>query len=270
MPIQVKLLGNWENDKQYKWDKPSIGILTSPVGVQKITQKWSKLPQQFNAWMLKGPGASKYREVGEVSPEFITKNLNLKIVPNPQKPDEINIDPHAINVIYTQNVGDEKVPMNYWTIAHRFGHAIKNNQVFKHLSVELEKDIKILMQNVFNRQPTKSMYGYTYDNKSMKMLAQFASALGTMGSARKGVLRNFYEFSYELLAQYMLTGKVKFNRLPFKVLDSYAWGRPQYLRPVWNQDNFEKWNDYITYMEEKYDNLFAEILENSVGHTFLM
>lgn len=272
MPIQVNLLGKWQDkDKQYRWDKPSIGILTSPVGVQKITQKWSKLPQQFNAWMLKGPGASKWIEVGEVTPEFITDKLKLKIVPNPQKPDEINIDPNAINVIYTQNMGVEKTPMNYWTIAHRFGHTIRrNNKTWDNLVSELNRDVLHLMQGVFNQQPTRSVYGYGFDPKGDRLMKQFASALGTMGSARKGVLRSFFEFSYELLAQYMLTGKVKFNRLPFKILDGYAWGRPQYSYPRIKPEDMEKWNDYISYMEEKYNNLLEEIVEGSVGHTYVM
>jgi hypothetical protein len=272
MPIQVNLLGNWQDkDKTYRWDKPSIGILTSPVGVEKITQKWSKLPQQFNAWMLKGPGASKYREVGEVQPEFITNNLKLKIVPNPQKPDEISIDPNAINVIYTQNVGAEKVPFTAWLIAHRFGHAIKNDQVFKHLSTELERDVKEIMQSMFGRQPSKSSWG-GYDSKGYKFLTQFVNALGTMGSARKGAIRTFFEFPYELLAQFMLTGKIRFNRLPFKILDYYTWGRPQYIRPQWalKEDDFERWNGYISHMEEKYQQLLEEIVERCVGHIFVM
>src|SRR5271170_7905000 len=129
MPIQVNLLGKWgPEDKNYRWDKPSIGILSSPVGVQKIQQKWARLPQQFNAWMLKGPGASKYVEVGLVGPEFLTNELKLKIVDNPKTPNEIKIEPNAINVIYTQNTGAERVPMNYWIIAHRWGHALARYQ----------------------------------------------------------------------------------------------------------------------------------------------
>jgi hypothetical protein len=274
MPIQLKTLGNWEDDKKYRWDKPSIGILTNPVGVQKITQKWSRLPQQFNAWMLKGPGASKYVEVGEVDESFLTNNLKLKIVPNPTKPDEINIDPNAINVIYTQNIGNEKVPMNYWTIAHRFGHTVRRkNQTFDYFTRELEKDVLNLMQSVFGRQPSKNtMYGQFFDSKGRQFLKQFANALGTMGSARKGQLRDFGEFPYELLAQYMLTGKITFNRLPFKIVDRYAWGKPQHIRPQWalKQDDFEQWNDFIVHMEEKYQQLLEEILESSVGKIFIM
>jgi hypothetical protein len=273
MPIQIKKLGNWEDDKKYHWDKPSIGILNSPVGVQKITQKWSRLPQQFNAWMLKGPGASKYIEIGEVNDAFITDNLKLKIVPNPTQPDEINIDPNAINVIYTQNIGDQKVPMTAWTIAHRFGHSTRRNQTYQYFVKELEKDILILMQNVYNTQPSKeAMYGQFYNTKGQKLLKQFATALGTMGSSRKNQLRSFGEFPHELLAQYMMTGKITFNKLPFKILSRYNWGKPEYTRPHWqmNQDDFDKWNEFIIHMEEKYQQLLEEIIESSVGKVYVM
>lgn len=275
MPIQVKTLGNWEDkDKRYRWDKPSIGLLTNPVGVQKIVQKWSRLPQQFNAWMLKGPGASKHVEIGEVSPTYLMDNLKLKIVPNPTQLDEINIDPNAINVIYTQNVGTEKGPMNYWTIAHRFGHTVRRkNQTWDYFTRELEKDILNLMQSVFGRQPSKEdMYGQYYNAKGQQFLKQFANALGTMGSARKGQVRDFGEFPHELLAQYIITGKITFNRLPFKIVDRYAWGKPQHIRPQWalKQDDFEQWNEFIVHMEEKYQQLLEEILESSVGKIFIM
>jgi len=274
MPIQVKLLGNWEDkDKRYRWDKPSIGILTNPVGVEKITQKWSNLPQQFNAWMLKGPGASKYVEVGEVRPTFLMDNLKLKIVPNPTQSDEINIDPNAINVIYTQNIGNEKAPMNYWTIAHRFGHAVKRNQTFQYFVREVEKDIVTLMQSVYGRTPEKeNMYGQVWNSKGRQFLRQFAIALGTMGSARKSKLRDFGEFPYELLAQYIITGKVTFNRLPFNVFHRYDYGKKRHIRPQWDmqQDDFEKWNEFIEHMEQTYQQLLEEILESSVGKIFIM
>lgn len=267
MPIQVKTLGNWEDkENKYRWDKPSINLLTNPVGVQKIIQKWSKLPQQFNAWMLKGPGVSKYNEIGQVDEAFLTNNLKLKIVPNPTKPDEINIDPNAINVIYTQNIGSEKVPMNYWTIAHRFGHTVRrNNKVWNYFTRELEKDIVTVMDNVFGRTPSNNTYGFDAAGKTL--LKKFANALGTMGSTRKNQLRNFDEFAFELLAQYMITGKVTFNRLPFKMIDRYAWGNPQHIYPRKQNKN---WNDYIEYMEEKYQNILEEIVEYAVGKIFIM
>jgi len=50
--------------------------------------------------------------------------------------------------------------------------------------------------------------------EDMILLGKFTKELGTMSSARNKKLDNFGEFMFELVAQYIITGKIRFNSLP--------------------------------------------------------
>lgn len=272
MPLNLQLLGRWgPQDRPHRWDRPSIGILTSPVGVEKIKAKWAKVPQQINAWMMRGPKASKVSEVGEVNYTYLQNTLRLKVVENPQAPDEISIDPHAINIVFTQNVGVEKMPMNYWTMAHRLGHALKNTPAYKYFWSELNKGLFELTELIFGQRPRQHPEYLTVTPEHENFLRRFAEAIGTMNSARKGWLRNYYEFGYELLAQKIATGKVKFNPFPRKVVEKYAWGRPQYRYYTTRSDyDFEYAEERLQGIASEADYNLDYLLSSSQGKILVM
>jgi len=248
------------------WEKPGapkhnytakdIGILTSPKGVEKIKKKWEKVPQNFDLYFLRAPGAGRHVEEGEVDEKFLKGELNLNIP----------INRSNITVIYTNNLGTEKMPMNAWTIAHRFGHAVRQLKPYQYYMREVEKDFNHLLSMVYGQQ-SKSQY-QVYDRKADNDKKHLAHALGTMGSARKKALVNFGEFNHELLAQYITQGNIKFNKLPRMVPTRYAWGNPigMYAR----QEDREMNDEYVEYMAEKYESDIDMILNHCVGKIFVM
>src|SRR5690606_27691325 len=70
----------------------------------------------------------------------------------------------------------------------------------------------------FNDDAPLSSYGGYGDNNNIQMRwtirRKFLQALGTFKSAREGNLREYFEFHYEMFAQYLLQGEIKFNPLP--------------------------------------------------------
>jgi hypothetical protein len=267
-------MGQWGPDakRAYGYSKQDVGILQNPTSVSKIYKKWSNTHNEFDFYFLRSNEARKQIEVGEVSQEWVKQNLKVDIQPRKD----------AITVIFTQNTGAEKIPMTAWTIAHRLGHAIRRTDNFeRYLSGEIAKDFRELLKKIYGidkTQTNKYSYGYGYgynpntdDEKELRALAQ---AVGTMRSARQGNLRNFFEFTYELIAQWIITGKIKFNPLPrsLTLRKRMAWGRPadDVRNSRISSEEHAEWNEVLQNHADKYEHHIDSIFEGLVGKMYVM
>lgn len=265
MPIKkFELLGDWgpEAKKLYGYNKKDISILTSEKGVSKIHRKWSNSKNDFDFYFLRSPKGYKQREIGEVTPSWIEKNLEIKIEPNED----------AITVIFTNNTGAEKIQMTAWTIAHRLGHAIRRDSIFQMFEKDINKDLTQILDKVYGIKPKRldNLYFDGLDDEKKAL----ASAVGTMKSARENNLVTVFEFNYELLAQYILNGKLRFNPLPKKLIlrKRMVWGKPadQYAFSRLPEDHFDEWKNWLNEKAESYEYLLQDILDGLVGKIFVM
>ena len=243
-------IGEWgDNDKKRGYDKASIGILKSEKGVEKIKKLWNKTEQDFDIYVVRTKEGWKYTEVGEVDFAFIRDKLKL----------DVPIDGDHITVFYTNNKGSEKVPMTAWTMAHRFGHTLRRgNPEYNLLDKLVDAMLSEIASKVYGRD-IKSQYSYSYDrNNNYKdkelIKKELGHALGVFKSARDRNLRNSAEFTNELVAQYIITGKIVFNKEFPRVLPTrFNWGRPD---GPWNrlkEEDKEEIMDYIEKMENTFE-----------------
>lgn len=267
MPIQnLHVVGNWESPKKYGWDDISKKIITSPKGIEKIKKRWTLARHNFDIYLLKNPKVHKYVNYGRTNPVFVKTNLGL----------DINPDPDAVAVIYTQNKGADRVPMTGWALAHRLGHALafndnRPNFWYSEIYTPILRKFKQLL-SVYGMSSWDRSNNYDYDRKKEisdeKKVVQIAYAIGTMKSARDRNLSRFPEFVHELMAQYMLTGDIKFKPLPEKILVGHAWGRPQH-RSISADD--AHYNQYIVdEIAEFAKYIFDELLDDAVGGIYIM
>lgn len=266
------LVGEWEpNSKPRGYDKASRGILTSPAGVEKIKRLWSKTEQYFDIYMVSTKEGWKYTEVGEVDPYFIKDKLKL----------DIPINHDNITIFYTSNKGAEKIPTTAWTLAHRFGHALRrsgdiNGNSYEYIQLEnmLKKMIHAIAEKIYKKNLKVS--SYEPDFKKIRNIReierQVAHALGTFKSARDRNLRNVFEFTNEVIAQYLITGKITFNRNFPRVLPTYfTWGRPQGPYSVQiTQDLQEEIDGLISNFEEEVYAWVDSLVYSAVGKVFVM
>ena len=201
------LIGNWDKNSSFRHESDRK-MITHPKFVQHLTNKWARTNADFNIYLVNSPEANRHTEIGEVTQEWLDTNL-------PQASKEIIIKNNAINIIYTNNKGDQRMPMTPWIMAHRFGHAVLASRTFgftagrpstfrsdfKDATDELKRVTIMLLAE----------YGYNIDDR---LKTNFYHAIGTMRAARERQLRNPLEFLLDLLAQYMITGSIKFNPLP--------------------------------------------------------
>jgi len=258
MPInQFQLIGKWNQGTQkpyHGYKKDDIGILTNPAGVEKIHKKWSNTQQTFDFYFLRSKEGNKHIEVGEVSPEWVKKELAIDIQPNEDN----------VTVIFTNNRGTERIPMTAWAIAHRMGHAIRrHSQSWKLFSNLINQDMMRILEDVYGYKVNRQ-YGYP-DSNGEKALRGLAQAIGIMKSARDSNLVSFSEFLYELLAQYLMTGKIKYNKLPRIIGNS----RNRLYSRVSNED-LEEWGNILQGDADNHAHYLDTTLSELEGKIFVM
>lgn len=255
-------------------------LLTNPAYIERIKTAFSRTHSTFDLYFVNKPGlaSSWYLEKGVIPQSFIfakhnpkerdpgcNKGLGLGLDPNTFK-----LDPDAITIFFTNNSGAERMPMTAWIIAHRVGHAMRLMPGYQAMTKYTEKAFDQLA-GFYGISHASPSYGFGSDDysavrkreQSMKYLAQ---SVCTMRSARDQNMRNFYEMNHELFAQYLLDGRIVFNKAPDYIPVSFTWGRP----------NMRRCSDKI-YAQQILDSLSANyeqyadaVLEEATGQCFLM
>ena len=266
-PIEdFNLVGDWNKSSSFR-HATDRKLLTNPRAQAKIIHKWANTVVPFSLNFVNFPGAGKFLEEGEVTREWLAQNMP-KVLP------QLKLSDEAVNIIFTNNSGDERAPMTAWIIAHRFGHALQRggkNTQFRDYRDHLSNGIASILQRAYRLPKPRS---YARDEPGLRdydsALLAFMTAIGTFKSARDNNIRNDFEFYLELLAQYMLTGVVKFNPAPRTVgYGRQAWGRSTrglYLDPAMAEDandSLDSLANYATYSGE-------EIMHSAVGRIYVM
>jgi len=244
-------------------------LVTHPQAIEKIKRMWSKTPYDFDIFIVNDPRVNKseFREVGQVSEQYVRERLRLT-------PEEVPINPGAITVIFTNNTAAEKTHLTGWTMAHRFGHALSRmnksydwQQFIKHLHSVMNE----MLRDVYGININMTGYFGQPSEMSSKILKYVAQSLGTMKSARDSNLRNWNEFAYELLAQYLITGSVKLNPLPDRIqTGTGGWGRKQ-MTGVKNKSSQETYNNHdLEYYASELETFLDNVLGSSVGKIYVM
>jgi len=97
---------------------------------------------------------------------------------------------------------------------------------------------------------------------------KFFEEIGTFRSARNKKLREDFEFLNEVIAQYIITGKITFNPIPQKIVLKKAWGNDaDGVRLRGDPDDANQMLDTLSRDLEYYiENMFSQ----SIGRIFVM
>lgn len=270
MPISnFKRVGNWNKSSSFN-NKVDRALLTSPRAVEKIHRQWENTPFEFEMYLINDPRVNKeeFREVGEVNDDFVWTRMGLTPEEFPGRA------PGKITILLTNNRGDRRYMASGWILAHRLGHAFARSsgdmgrewreftghlhEVFKEM-LDQVYDVSISSNNSFRVAPSEE-----------KLLKFAAQQIGSMKSARDAKLNNWYEFAYEVFAQYLLTGKIKFNPLPDSLqIGQGPWGRKQTVSP--NKTNQGMYNRHdLEYYAGELETFAENVLARAQGKIFVM
>ncbi|MFZ9956850.1 MAG: hypothetical protein ACO3E1_12100 [Flavobacteriales bacterium] len=241
-------------------------LVPHPTNQLKAVNFFKNTPYDFRLFFSNIPGTSKWSATGEMTPVRLRDTFGEKVANQ-----LIDGSENSITGLFIGNMGDEKVPLTPWMMAHRIGHAIAiaalnegGNNAWAQLEKHFFKGIHKLL---------KDFYGIKKDNRSLgpfnRALRQEYSALfnaiGTQHSSRTGQIKRPYEFVFEMFAQYIGTGKITLNPLPKrKEYGRKAWGRSTQslnMRPKKQEESV-----YTTEVLAKdMEIMFDDVLSNSVG-----
>lgn len=264
MPIaNYKTIGDFSKGSSFR-HKTDRTLLTHPKAIEKIHRQWEKTPYDFDLYIVNDKRVNKeqFREVGKVNIDFVRNQMKIT-------PEEIP-DPASnhITIIFTNNNGDERYMASGWILAHRVGHALArgNRGAWEYFTRELREIFANILDQVYNIKLKSSRGSSVESDKILKLAAQ---QMGTMKAARDNNLRNWYEFSYELLAQYMITGKIKLNPLPDKLLSAIeAFGRKRYSTA--HTETQRLYNEDLDMYEETIEHYIENALSEAVGNIYVM
>jgi hypothetical protein len=274
MPISnAELVGKWDkwpqDQKQHQlYDKASYNILTNDPNFEKLKGRFSKTKQNFDIYFVKKGGMSRHHEVGEVSEDYLDQ-LGIDLPP---------INGSNITLLFTNNRAAERMPLTPWTTAHRMGHAFRRLPEYDKFYRAIEREFDELIDEIYGLKKP-SQWGDPKGKKQQdyaRFMRQLMQAFGSMRSAREGELFREGEFVHELLAQYIINGKITFREeIPRQLVTKYAWGNP-----TWDGSKSSKiHNDeyMMDYVVEKlraaasYFGILCErMLDACVGKIFVM
>ena len=280
---KLEHIGNWNRNHGFR--EKDRKLLTSSRAIKKIEDLWSKCPTVFDIYLVNTPQTNKtdYREVGPVDPSEFPGLAGIDFADD------------AVNIVFTNNMGVESVPLTGWVMAHRFAHVLRYSapytwnsgwvEVINLFDAFFEKIIKAF--KLPDRYPYRlSKYegmgdpyygGYSrihfaadkrraYDRYKKALAEQ----LGTSRAARTGNLRNYYEWYYEVVAQYIITGKIRFRKLGDTVdFGPAPFGR-RFTKTLNDIPMIYQLNSYGQKLASDLEDIIGGLIADSVGMVFLM
>lgn len=215
-----KTIGDFSKRQSFH-DKRDRMIIQHPKAIERTRKKFGATNFDFDFYFVNTKEAKNYTEVGVVKPAWVKDNLGDEVY----KAIEPNIGQNHIQIIFTNNSGAERKNMTAWMMAHRIGHALmRENNVhgsgyYYHQAGDfLVRSLSEILQHYGIQNFPKSekqLTSYRENNRPSQLtLMHFFYEIATFRSARDRNIRDWFEVLNELVAQYLTTGKVKFNKAP--------------------------------------------------------
>ena len=251
---------------------PDKKLVPHAVNKAKTVKFFEKTPYDFRLFFSNISGTGRYSEYGPMSPEMIKSVF-------PSDSDDI-LQGHedAITVVFVGNKGDAKRMLTPWVMAHRFGHAIQagrrrsgSGEAWKEAEAHFFNSINEILTDFYSIPVQKA--GFLASGSSPQAYNALFNAIGTQRSSREGEIRRPYEFLYEIFAQYLGSGRIKFNALPLQInYGRQAWGRATQSLLIRNKElQSEKIRQQTTdTLSRDMEIMFGDVLSESVGKIYIM
>jgi hypothetical protein len=271
-PIQdLGHVGDFDRGSSFRHQRDRR-IVTHPASIENIKKKFGNTKHNINILFVNTAKANRHTEHGTVDKNWIREELGDEVL---QKVNSMNTE-NAITIIFTNNKGDQRIPMTPWIMAHRMMHVFARGKIRPYYTDAADELIRFTSDYVlptylgYDRKvpPTyDTMGGRSFrggDNRKTQLLFKHLfHKIGTFKSARDKKLRDWFEVINEVGAQYLITGDVKFNEAP-KCIGP----RNEYCSN--DKLMLDQANDGIDSMASYFKLKMDKMLDASVGKIFVM
>ena len=269
------------------FDKPSMGfkkqadrrIITNPKLIQRTRDQFARTDHPFNFYFVNFPGYGRHAETGMVGRDWLDKYLT-------KASKEIPTDNMHVNIIFVGNQAAEWKPMTPWIMAHRIAHAFQRDSgmgkihSYEEAAQELRRTTNYIFQQAYGKtaiHPQKFAGGYGGEREWEKIRLDqrtfkfFWQNVAIFKSAREGKIRDWFEVIHELFAQYLITGKIKFNPLPKHISKQQAFKHAGiYIGFKGNDQDYEYFNGMMEDLADGLEAYFDNAIGEATGHFFVM
>jgi hypothetical protein len=269
-PIEaIHTYGDMSNPQSLRGS--DIRLVSSETGQEKIKRVLFNIPVPVVLHFvnipvnMKGKNLVKHLKQNPVifTPEEFTKKYGKYRI-------KLNVYPNAVNVVYLENEGGNRLPLTPWIIAHRM----------MHMFIYARKSLPDSMHRFANiyREYMEILFELleiTYDRNHFICLEIIYNILPTK-AARKRNLNSAGEMWIELFALYCVTGKVYFNSLTieqFMTIMKNSVRFPNYLSNEQKQEYQEKLDTFNIEMKnlaEELSTIYLDLLQENIGRILVL
>jgi hypothetical protein len=220
--------------------------LTSPKRQDKIRRVLQNAPVLIDLHFVNLPDQINLNQhiqgsyppkIGYLTPDQVSKQW-LSITPRPD----------ALNLVYLQNEGDDRIPLTPWIIAHRMSHALGHGE---------PAAFNQLYDQVFLGTLQQVADQYQKGHVTPKFVT-LAKVFGTTNACRTGQIKpnRTGEWLHDSLAQMCVVGDIRFNPAPSTIEEDQA---------IFQTANLDAVNQLFTKLRNQLLSGFRAILNNGIG-----
>tara|TARA_B100000745_G_scaffold300550_1_gene255179 strand:- start:49 stop:918 length:870 start_codon:yes stop_codon:yes gene_type:complete len=275
----IQHFGDMERNSSFR-DPKDRKLIQNKAVVHKLKQAFDRVDVDVYLYFVNSPRANHHTEVGDVSLDWVHDNLDLEV--SQALDNNINRLEDQIHIIFTNNKGAERKVMTPWIIAHRIGHVFARGnggagnrtasyQNLVDVTSAMAKEVLEEAYGIGNIVSFDDGFSWDSNRRQIARNQQLAfkslySKLCTFASARNNKIRDYFEVWNELIAQYLITGKIEFNPLP-----EFIWvnGVKRFIRI--RGEEREELNNYVQmYARDLTNYILPDLFGDTVGKIFLM
>jgi hypothetical protein len=188
-----------------------IAAAKNPKWIEKVHNFFKNCPYLFNIYIYDGP--EKYRKLEHKRGYYTGENIRQFFGITPPNSSK------SINIVMTNNDGADRFPLTPWILCHRVVHSFFDgeNSVTSFNPMEEVKNRYLTMGNNFLSYLSKYAIDLAVEEKSGVSLDDsfnnLVAKICNFRSAKNKLIIRKGELFIELFVQYILEGKVTFNKL---------------------------------------------------------
>lgn len=230
-----------------------LKAMNNPKWTAKVLRMFERCPVDFNVYLYNAPQGKatlasnknaehEFRDISTrnqwmgVKPFMDVMKLTGKLPPNRDK---------SITVVLTQNEGDERIALTPWMVGHRLAHSLTEPTTISHSwgtnnnTARLISSVQGMIRNVATlifdsskekREELRAIGMSAAWRHDPKAQLEMCGEIFKFKSAREHKIERPTEVVVDVLVQYMVRGRVTFNRVPLE-------GGVKYSEPVISKED---------------------------------
>lgn len=258
--------GDFSKNSSFR-DRRDRFLIKNPKTIELVKKKFDNTEHMFNFYFVNSAKANKHTEDGLITLQALRDKLGDEVADTVAD----KLDNDSINIVFTNNKGSERMPLTSWMMAHRIMHAMaRENGMYKSYAYTEASDALLdcvsdcLQYYGVQDTVTKDRHMSSKNRKFQLIMLQFFYQVATFKSARDKNIRDWFEILNELGAQYLTTGKIKFNQAP-NIIELKG---PKGF--IYRCSDLEAVNDLLNSLENTMMYYIDIIMSNACNRIYLM